>query len=219
MHRHCGINNRAPRWTFTDPCKPEVRPGARKESAIMSGFHGAFATGVAYQQGTLTSGHLVPSPIVGLACAPTVETRFLELAMSLLDFSPRIPLGTFSILLLNTTRVPLQVDITKFGNIVIDDNNIWYKNADRFIQIKPSKVNVIDVFKDHMFVPTDCMIAQCARGESSKTKWLGINSDKMFSVRMDAQFSSFFFNIRKWIAMQRKNYVHSKMCMSMYKSL
>ena len=43
------------------------------------------------------SGHLVPSPIVGLACAPIVETRFLELAMSLLDFSPRIPLGTFSI--------------------------------------------------------------------------------------------------------------------------
>ena len=46
------------------------------------------------------SGHLVPSPIVGLACAPIVETRFLELAMSLLDFSPWIPLGTFSILLL-----------------------------------------------------------------------------------------------------------------------
>ena len=46
------------------------------------------------------SGHLVPSPIVGLACAPIiVETRFLELAMSLLDFSPWIPLGTFSILL------------------------------------------------------------------------------------------------------------------------
>ena len=45
------------------------------------------------------SGHLVPSPIVGLACAPIVETRFHELVMSLLDFSPRIPLGTLSILL------------------------------------------------------------------------------------------------------------------------
>ena len=33
MHRHCGINKRAPWWTFTDPCKPEVRPGAREESA------------------------------------------------------------------------------------------------------------------------------------------------------------------------------------------
>ena len=45
------------------------------------------------------SGHLVPSPILGLANAPIVEAKFLELAMSLLDFSPRIPLGTFSILL------------------------------------------------------------------------------------------------------------------------
>ena len=33
MHRHCGINNRVPRWTFMDPCKPEVRPGAQEESA------------------------------------------------------------------------------------------------------------------------------------------------------------------------------------------
>ena len=33
MHCHCGTNNRAPRWTFTDPCKPEVRPGAREDSA------------------------------------------------------------------------------------------------------------------------------------------------------------------------------------------
>ena len=33
MHCDCGTNNRAPRWTFTDPCKPEVRPGAREESA------------------------------------------------------------------------------------------------------------------------------------------------------------------------------------------
>ena len=33
MHRNCSTNYRAPRWTFTDPCKPEVRPGAREESA------------------------------------------------------------------------------------------------------------------------------------------------------------------------------------------
>ena len=45
------------------------------------------------------SGHLVPSRFGGLACAPIVETRFLELAMSLIDFSPWIPLGTFLILL------------------------------------------------------------------------------------------------------------------------
>ena len=33
MHCHCGTNNRAQRWTFTDPCNPEVRPGAREVSA------------------------------------------------------------------------------------------------------------------------------------------------------------------------------------------
>ena len=60
---------------------------------IMSGFHGAFATGVACQQETLTLPYtwFLP-PVLGLACAPVVETRFLELAMSLLDFSTRIPL-------------------------------------------------------------------------------------------------------------------------------
>ena len=31
MHCHCGTNNRAPPRTFTDLCKPEVRPGAREE--------------------------------------------------------------------------------------------------------------------------------------------------------------------------------------------
>ena len=36
--------------------------------------------------------------ILGLACAPIVETRFLKLVMSLLDFSTGILLGTFSIL-------------------------------------------------------------------------------------------------------------------------
>ena len=33
MHCHCGTNNRAPRLTFTDPCKPEVRQGAQEKSA------------------------------------------------------------------------------------------------------------------------------------------------------------------------------------------
>ena len=68
---------------------------------IMIGFHGAFATCVACQQGTLTLPDTwLRPPILGLACAPIVETRFFELAMSLLDFSTRIPLGTFSILLI-----------------------------------------------------------------------------------------------------------------------
>ena len=33
MFCHCGTNNRAPQWTFTDPCKSELRPGAWEESA------------------------------------------------------------------------------------------------------------------------------------------------------------------------------------------
>ena len=33
MHCHCGTNNRAPRWTATESCKPEVRSGAREDSA------------------------------------------------------------------------------------------------------------------------------------------------------------------------------------------
>ena len=33
MHCHCGTNNKTPRWTFTDPCKQEARPGAREKSA------------------------------------------------------------------------------------------------------------------------------------------------------------------------------------------
>ena len=38
MHWHCGTNTRAPRWIFTDPCKPEVRPGVREESASPAGL-------------------------------------------------------------------------------------------------------------------------------------------------------------------------------------
>ena len=34
------------------------------------------------------SGHLVPSPFLGLAHAPIVDTRFLELVVSFFDFSP-----------------------------------------------------------------------------------------------------------------------------------
>ena len=72
------------------------------------------------------SGHLVPSPILGLANAPIVETKFLELAMSLLDFSLRILLGTFSILL---RSFPFSLYDLDFGDITfltqpwVKDNN------------------------------------------------------------------------------------------------
>ena len=60
------------------------------------------------------SGHLVPSPILRFANAPIVETKFLKLAMSLLDFSPRIPLGTFSILLCLTLYVSIVILVIVF---------------------------------------------------------------------------------------------------------
>ena len=62
---------------------------------IKRGFHGAFATGVACQQGALTHPDTWFRPLFGTCWCSNVETRFLELAMSLLDFSPSIPLGTF----------------------------------------------------------------------------------------------------------------------------
>ena len=57
-------------------------------------------------------------PILGLANAPIVETKFLELAMSLLDFSPRIPLGTFSILLIGQSDIdPRTIDLNLNVNL------------------------------------------------------------------------------------------------------
>ena len=40
---------------------------------------------VSWSNSSHPTGHLIPSPFLGLACAPIIETRFLELAMSLLD--------------------------------------------------------------------------------------------------------------------------------------
>ena len=37
MHRHCGTNNRAPRWTFTYPCKQKVS-GRRQNSTRETRF-------------------------------------------------------------------------------------------------------------------------------------------------------------------------------------
>ena len=52
-------------------------------------------------------------------------------------------------------------DITNSSHIVSDDNTLWYKNADRFIQIKPCQVKVVDIFKDHTFDPTDSQVSKC----------------------------------------------------------
>ena len=88
---------------------------------------------------SVVSGHLVPSPILGLANAPIVETKFLELAMSLLDSSPRIPLGTFSILLCITTKKENKQSFTKFyllcssiGNVIEENFSIKRRERVKF---------------------------------------------------------------------------------------
>ena len=52
-------------------------------------------------------------------------------------------------------------DITKLNYVVSDDNTRWYKNADRFIQIKPCEVKIHDILKDHKFDPNDCKVSKC----------------------------------------------------------
>ena len=79
------------------------------------------------------SGLLVPSPIVGLACAPILGARFLELAMSLLDFSPRILLGTFSILLSKLLNCWVSFRLKVVSLITNNDNSRpKFLNCNRF---------------------------------------------------------------------------------------
>ena len=59
---------------------------------ITSGFHGAFATGVACQQGTLTLPDTWVRPPLGLANAPIVETKFLDLPCLYSNFHLEYPL-------------------------------------------------------------------------------------------------------------------------------
>ena len=67
---------------------------------ITSDFHGAFATGVASQQGTLTLPDTWLRPPLGTCLCNNCWDHFTEL-VSFLDFSPWIPLGTFLILLVS----------------------------------------------------------------------------------------------------------------------
>ena len=82
---------------------------------IMSGFHGAFATDVASQQGTLTLPEdLVPSPILGLANAPIVESPdFSNLPCLYSTFHLRIPqiFVLYSILLYNKYCPPPYMQV------------------------------------------------------------------------------------------------------------
>ena len=67
------------------------------------------------QQGTLT---LTPGsvPLLRLVCAPIVETRCLELAMSLLDFSPWITPWYFLDFALSYSIVTAALTVVYFGS-------------------------------------------------------------------------------------------------------
>ena len=79
-------------------------------------------------------------PHLGLANAPIVETKFLELAMSLLDFSPRIPLGTFSILLIKSINISvnnvLKHTIPSFNASLEISTNVIFCASSKFCRAK-----------------------------------------------------------------------------------
>ena len=75
---------------------------------ITSGFHGAFATAVAFQQGIPTLPDTLVRPLLGLAYTAIVETRYPKLAMSFLDMTSSWEIG------LNiSTRASTKWDMTR----------------------------------------------------------------------------------------------------------
>ena len=83
-------------------------------------------------------------------------------------------------------------DVTKLSYVVSDDNTLWYRNADRFIQIKPCKVKVIDVLKDHKFDPNDCKVSKCG-SKNCKTCDILIADNSFSSNLTKRSFSTHSF--------------------------
>ena len=83
-------------------------------------------------------------------------------------------------------------DVTKLSYVVSDDNTLWYRNADRFIQIKPCKVKVIDVLKDHKFDPNDCKVFKCG-SKNCKTCNILITDNSFSSNLTKPSFSTHSF--------------------------
>ena len=83
-------------------------------------------------------------------------------------------------------------DITKLNYVVSDDNTLWYRNADRFIQIKPCEVKVLDVLKDHKFDPNDCKVSKCG-SKNCKTYDILITDNSFSSNLIKRSFSTHSF--------------------------
>ena len=69
---------------------------------------------------------------------------------------------------------------------------MWYKYADRFIPIKKCKVEVVDLLKDHKFVPTDCAISKCG-DKNCKTCHILITDNSFTSNLTKRNFSTHSF--------------------------
>ena len=83
-------------------------------------------------------------------------------------------------------------DVTKLNYVVSDDNTLCYRNADKFIQIKPCKVKVIDVLKDHKFEPNDCKVSKCG-SKNCKTCDILITDNSFSSNLTKRLFSTHSF--------------------------
>ena len=67
-----------------------------------------------------------------------------------------------------------------------------YRNADRFIRIKPCEVKVVDVLRDHKFVPNDCTISKCGT-RNCKTCNILITDNSFSSNLTKRSFSTHSF--------------------------
>ena len=85
-------------YTMTTPYWSDFVPNSTFYR-ILSGFHGAFATGVACRQGTLTPPDTWSRPFGTCICSTCWDQSSSELVVILPDYALRISLGTFSILL------------------------------------------------------------------------------------------------------------------------
>ena len=154
----------------------------------MSGFHATFAMGVACQQGILPLlGHLVSSPFLGLVCAQIVETRFLELAWSLFDFSTSIFLGTFSEFALY--RIINIVWLLQIVNTMVFENSIWqmFRTATmpnrlrRVLQRTPSFHYEIEISLWYFYIYFE-LTSNTAIQSSSGLHWMWNGKDLDISV-------------------------------------
>ena len=100
-------------------------------------------------------------------------------------------------------------DITKLNYVVSYDNTLWYRNADRFIKIKPCEVKVLDVLKDHRFVANVCKISKC-ESKNRKTCGLLIIDNSLSSNLFKHSFSTHSFED---ISCKSDNVVYAIECM------